>query len=345
MNDDFNLDDAYNNADLEALAALEEELVLEQDDQRKQEAQRRDDERKADDARADDLRRQDERRQDDLKAEERRKEDVERDEAQRLARQKAMDESMEFTLDDDEPSDQVEAQADPLADMKAFHQRDMERHRAEQAEKDAMNEQQQQAKESFYKGGYVDLQGNVRDRRDVEAIMANHQAQGGHRAAQQRYGLATDAGHQMALKEHGQEAASTVQEQAQENQASDAGQGTKSRVHEHHAAIKGLPDGVADNRKESWRLMAEAIDEYAVKGDSETQEQAPTDWAQQMGLTDEQAMNLANAIEGQKAGADFLQDSSAGNDQDWVREMERAEREAEEKRQREAGQQRWGLDR
>lgn len=317
MNDDFNLDDgytdAYQDSDLEALAALEEELVLEQDDQRKQEAQRRDDERKADDARADDLRRQDERRQDDLKAEERRKEDVERDEAQRLARQKAMDESMEFTLDDDEPSDQVEAQADPLADMKAFHQRDMERHRAEQAEKDAMNEQQQQAKESFYKGGYVDLQGNVRDRRDVEAIMANHQAQGGHRAAQQRYGLATDAGHQMALKEHGQEAASTVQEQAQP-------------------------------RQEAWQRMAEAIEQQANQVE-DTQEQAPTDWAQQMGLNDAQAENLAKAIEQQKDGADFLPGSESGNDQDWVREMERAEREAEEKRQREAGQQRWGLDR
>lgn len=156
-------------------------------DQRRQDAQRRDDDQRDADNRRDGIQEDIDRRADQERA---------REEAE--ARKAEVDAGLEFGGVEDVPAERSEG--DTLTqEAKDRHAQEMAEHRAAMAQQEADQALQgEQAQNTFYKGGFTDLKGNQVSARDVDAMLANHQAAGGHQAAQERFGLAFGKGSELA---------------------------------------------------------------------------------------------------------------------------------------------------
>lgn len=310
------------------LAELAREESEDQEaEQRRLDALRRDDDQRDADDRRDAI-------QSDLD----RQEDFARAEQDRIARQAELDAEMEFSMGPEKAEEEPSESEKAMQDVRERHAADVQGHHEKQAALEAEAALREQAQPSHYKGGFVDLKGNNVSAQDVNAIMANHQASGGHQAAQERFGLATGKGSELAAahykaQELGQDTAPTAAEQlgalrdgqqlsnAQLLEKSDL---DRTATAERQAEVSRIEQmGTAANRQEALhtgstvvlsereQAVLDHLDRMEAQGDMGDGQAAQTeDWAAYMGVSDAHAKEVADIIRTEeikaKAEAHFL---------------------------------------
>lgn len=274
--------------ELEAQLVLEAERLAQEDrDGDEYEATR------AQQRRDDDQRDADNRRDDMLRDEDLRREDAARAEQEQLARMAELDAEMEFSMDPrpgTESTEDAEGQ-DITAQAKTRHAEDMAAHREQQAMREADQAlRDDQAHNTFYKGGFTDLKGNVVSARDVDAIMANHKAAGGHQAAQERFGLAQDKGSDLATAYYAEKA---------DNPAAAV---------EQPPVVKVAPGAI--DRQANVLHEVDRLNGFGGPGpedqDLSRRDTEGMDWAKYMGVSDEQAKAVADQVRAEEVRARFL---------------------------------------
>ncbi len=301
------------------LAELAREESEDQEaEQRRLDALRRDDDQRDADDRRDAI-------QSDLD----RQEDFARAEQDRIARQAELDAEMEFSMGPEKAEEEPSESEKAMQDVRERHAADVQGHHEKQAALEAEAALREQAQPSHYKGGFVDLKGNTVSAQDVNAIMANHQASGGHQAAQERFGLATGKGSELADTHYkarmwDQDVAPTAAEQLgalrdgqqlSNAQLLEKSELDRSATAERRAEVSqrqnALHAGSAVVLSEREQAVLDHLDRMEAQGDmGEGQAEQAEDWAAYMGISDAHAKEVADIIRTEeikaKAEARFL---------------------------------------
>lgn len=314
------------------------------DEQRRQEDQRMDDQRRDDDQRDADRRAEDQRAQEQAQKE-------------RIVRQAELDAEMEFG-GVDEAMTKLEEGERLIQEAKVRHEAEMSAHREQAAIKEADQAlRDEQAKSSAYKGGFVDIKGNAVSAQDVNAIMANHQASGGHQAAQERFGLANNKGAEQAAAYYASDeaqrnAAPTAAEQLgplRDGHAMDnaellhkADQDRVATAERTDEAERVQAMGTASERQEALQVQshgaldgenAELLREvdrlnFSNDGVDHAEDKASTDWVKYMEVSDVEVSTINSEIKAQRMlekakGGNFLE--QPGADQESTSQTQTAE--------------------
>lgn len=278
------------------------ELAREEDEDREAEQRRLDDQRRDDDQRAADDRR------DGIQADIDRQQDFARAEEERIARQAELDAGMEFSMGPEKEKAKTEAaEATGTDDREAFmrgvrerHMEEMKAHAAQVAEQEAA---EKEAHPAFYKGGFVDLKGNTVSAQDVNAIMANHRASGGHQAAQERFGLATGKGSELAAAHYAAQKSTAVDEAGQRQNALHRAPG--NRLTENEEAMMREVDRF--NQPDGAGQLPTVVQH----------EERDMDWAAYMGMSEAETKAVTDRLRAEQirakseAGDRFLQQGGA----------------------------------
>lgn len=306
------------------------ELAREEEDDRQAE------QRRLDTAHRDQAQRDDDDRRDGIQSDIDRRDDWNRAEQERVARQAELDAEMEFSMGPEKDKDLEEPDAGEkmMHGVRVAHAADMQGHYEKQAALEAESAlREQQAQGSHYKGGFVDLKGNTVSAQDVNAIMANHRASGGHQAAQERFGLAPSKGSDLAAAHYAPgadlDAAPTAAEQlgalrgghqmtnaellqkveadqvaTDERQAEAARLADMGTASERQEAVQASSIEIARNdftRRDAVLLELERLN--SADAVQEAQNDQNTDWAKYMGMTNEQVKAIADKVRADQAQA------------------------------------------
>ena len=328
----------------EAEQFQDDQEQVQQTEQRRKDSQREDDDRRDDDNRKDDM----------LREQDRDREHAAAMESERLARQAELDNEMEFSTD--EPDMDFEA-ADEGQDLTAQardrHAEDMSAHRQEQVQKEADRAlQDQQSQDSFYKGGFTDVKGNQVSARDVDAIMANHQASGGHEAAKERYGLANDKGSELSEKYYAEKEASSAQQPApaqDERQTNLLREVERLNPRDGQEATAQAPEqnsenvdwakymGVSDEHAKavSDQVRAQEADDFFTSKGSESTLNTKATSLDPMSEQETQVAELSERLNDPTTAEGRAALENNGNDTDWEAELRESQAEQERQRERE----------
>lgn len=249
------------------------ELAREEEDDRHAE------QRRLDDAHRDQAQRDDDDRRDGIQSDIDRRDDWNRAEQERVARQAELDAEMEFSMGPEKAAKPEAEQPSETSEREAFmqgvrerHAEEMKAHAAEAAAKEAA---EKEAHPAFYKGGFVDLKGNTVSAQDVNAILANHRASGGHQAAQERFGLA-NKGSELAAAHYAAQESTSVAQAQERQQALHAGSGV---------VLSDREQAVLDHLD---RVESEGLDDDAM---GQTQ-----DWSAYMGMSEDRTKAVGDII-------------------------------------------------
>ena len=319
-------------------------------EQRRLEEQRRDDDQRMDDQRRQDDQQDADRRADDLRAQE-------RAENERIVRQAELDAGLDFG-GVDEAMEKFSEGERITQEAQARHNADMAAHREQQAKREADQAlADDQAKNTAYRGGFVDIKGNHVSAQDVNAIMANHQAAGGHQAAQERFGLANNKGAEQAAAYYASDeaqrnAAPTAAEQLgplRDGHAMDnaellhkADQDRVATAERTDEAERVQAMGTASERQEALQVQshgaldgenAELLREvdrlnFSNDGVDHAEDKASTDWVKYMEVSDVEVSTINSEIKAQRMlekakGGNFLE--QPGADQESTSQTQTAE--------------------